>query len=145
MTAQGQPNSPFNFIQVIIGVLGTSYLNVIIFFLAGAAGASRRIGPNPTDVVAFDRVLQFALIPILFFGLVVFLIGRASKGICRIAQWAGLIIAVASIAFPIMHAADAATAVGLSLIHIVTGIGWFFSVHYGNKKLHVPSKDVAVA
>ena len=68
MTAQGQPNSPFNFIQVIIGALGTSYLNVIIFFLAGAAGASRRIGPNPTDVVAFDHLLQFTLIPILFFG-----------------------------------------------------------------------------
>lgn len=82
-TAQGQPNSPFNFIQVIIGALGTTYLNVIIFFLAGAAGASRRIGPNPTDIVAFDRVLQFTLIPILFFGLAVFLIGRANKAYAR--------------------------------------------------------------
>jgi hypothetical protein len=144
MTAQGQPNSPFNFIQVIIGAVGTSYLNVIIFFLTGAAGASRQIGADATDVVPFDHILQFTLAPILFFGLVVFLIGRAKKGVCKIAQWVGLAIAVVSIIFPIMNAADVATAVGLSLIHIATGIGWFFSVHYGNKQLHVPSKDVAL-
>lgn len=145
MTAQGQPNSPFNFIQVIIAALGASYLNVIIFFLGGAAGASWRVGSNAGDVVAFDRLLQFTLIPMIAMGLVVFLIGRAKKGICKIAQWIGLVIAVASIIFPIMNAADFATAVTLSLIHIVTGIAWFFAVHYGNKHLHVPAKDVVLA
>ncbi len=145
MTAQGQPNSPFNFIQVVIAALGAGYLNVIIFFIGIASGASMKVGSNPEKVIGFDNILQFTWLPLLVLGLVVFLIGRAKKGIVKVAQWIGLIIAVVSMISPIMTAADVATGVTLSVIHVVTGVAWFFAVHYGNKKLHVPAKDVVVA
>ncbi|WP_334123072.1 DUF6069 family protein [Glutamicibacter sp.] len=145
MTAQGQPNSPFNFIQVVIAALGAGYLNVIIFFIGIASGASMKVGSNPEKVVGFDNILQFTWLPLLVFGLVVFLIGRAKKGFVKVAQWIGLIIAVVSMISPIMISADMATGVTLSVIHVVTGGAWFFAVHYGNKKLHVASKDVVVA
>ena len=133
MTAQGQPNSPFNFIQVVIAALGAGYLNVIIFFIGIASGASMKVGSNPEKVIGFDNILQATWIPLLAFGFIVFLIGRAKKGIIKVAQWVGLVIAVV------------ATAVTLTVIHIVTGAAWFFAVHYGNKKLHIPAKDVVVA
>ena len=145
MTAQGQPNSPFNFIQVVIAALGAGYLNVIIFFIGIASGASMKVGANPEKVIGFDNILQATWIPLLAFGFVVFLIGRAKKGIIKVAQWVGLVIAVVSSISAIMAASDVATAVTLTVIHIVTGAAWFFAVHYGNKKLHVPSKDVVVA
>ncbi|UYQ77421.1 DUF6069 family protein [Glutamicibacter sp. JL.03c] len=145
MTAQGQPNSPFNYIQVVIAALGAGYLNVIIFFIGIASGASMKVGSNPEEIVGFDNILQFTWLPLLVLGLVVFLIGRAKKGVTKVAQWVGLIVAVVSSLAAILSAADAATALTLSLIHIVTGIAWFFAVHYGNKKLHVASKDVVLA
>lgn len=145
MTAQGQPNSPFNFIQVVIAALGAGYLNVIIFFIGIASGASMKVGANPEKVIGFDNILQATWIPLLAFGFVVFLIGRAKKGIIKVAQWVGLVIAVVSSVSAIMAASDVATAVTLTVIHIVTGAAWFFAVHYGNKKLHVPAKDVVVA
>ncbi len=145
MTAQGQPKSPFNFIQVVIAALGAGYLNAIIFFIGIASGASMKVGSNPEKVVGFDNILQFTWLPLLVFGLVVFLIGRAKKGFVTVAQWIGLIIAVVSMISPIMISADVATGVTLSVIHVVTGAAWFFAVHYGNKKLHVASKDVVVA
>ncbi|TAP28583.1 MULTISPECIES: DUF6069 family protein [Micrococcaceae] len=145
MTAQGQPNSPFNFIQVVIAALGAGYLNVIIFFIGIASGASMKVGSNPEKVIGFDNILQATWIPLLAFGFIVFLIGRAKKGIIKVAQWVGLVIAVVSSISAIMTAADVATAVTLTVIHIVTGAAWFFAVHYGNKKLHIPAKDVVVA
>lgn len=145
MTAQGHPNSPFNFIQVVIAALGAGYLNVIIFFIGIASGASMKVGANPEKVIGFDNILQATWIPLLAFGFVVFLIGRAKKGIIKVAQWVGLVIAVVSSVSAIMAASDVATAVTLTVIHIVTGAAWFFAVHYGNKKLHVPAKDVVVA
>jgi len=145
MTAQGQPKSPFNFIQVVIAALGAGYLNVIIFFIGIASGASMKVGSNPEKVIGFDHILQFTWLPLFFFGFIVFLIGRAKKGIIKVAQWVGLIIAVVSSVWAIMSATDVATGVTLTVIHIVTGVAWFFAVHYGNKKLHVPSKDVVVA
>jgi len=145
MTAQGQPNSPFNFIQVVIAALGAGYLNVIIFFIGIASGASMKVGSNPEKVIGFDNILQATWIPLLAFGFIVFLIGRAKRGIIKVAQWVGLVIAVVSSISAIMTAADVATAVTLTVIHIVTGAAWFFAVHYGNKKLHIPAKDVVVA
>ncbi len=145
MTAQGQPNSPFNFIQVVIAALGAGYLNVIIFFIGIASGASMKVGSNPEKVIGFDNILQATWIPLLAFGFIVFLIGRAKKGIIKVAQWVGLVIAVVSSISAIMTAADVATAVTLTVIHIVTGAAWFFAVHYGNKKLHIPAQDVVVA
>lgn len=145
MTAQGTPNSPFNFIQVIIAALGIGYVNVITYFIGGSAGASMQIGPNAGDTVHFDRILQFTWIPMIVLGLIVFLIGRAKKGVCKLAQWVGLIVAVVSIIAPIMLSVDFATGLTLSLIHVFTGVAWFFAVHYGNKSLHVASQEVAVA
>ncbi|RKS18373.1 hypothetical protein DFO58_2733 [Arthrobacter sp. AG1021] len=145
MAPQGTPNSPFNFIQVAIAALGAGYLNVIIFFIGGSAGASMQIGETSHDVVHFAQVLGYTWASIVALGLVVFLLGRAQKGITKVAQWIGLVIAVASIAFPIMNSADVATAITLSLIHIMTGVAWFFAVHYGNKKLHTEAQALAIA
>lgn len=145
MAPQGTPNSPFNFIQVAIAALGAGYLNVIIFFIGGSAGASMQIGETSHDVVHFAQVLGYTWASVVVLGFVVFLLGRVKKGITKVAQWIGLIIAVASIAFPIMNSADAATAITLSLIHLMTGVAWFFAVHYGNKKLHTEAQALAIA
>ncbi|MFJ2618321.1 DUF6069 family protein [Glutamicibacter sp. NPDC087344] len=143
MAPQGTPNSPFNFIQVIIAALGAGYLNVIIFFIGGSAGASMQIGASPDDVVHFAQVLGYTAASLIVLGFVVFLIGRAKKGITKVAQWIGLIIAVLSIAFPIMNSVDVATAITLSVIHLMTGVAWFFAVHYGNKQLHTQALAIA--
>ena len=129
------PNSPFNYIQVVIAALAAAYLNVITYFIGGSAGASWEL--NNGQVVSFALVLAASWIPILLFGLIVFLIGRKNKGICKVAQWIGLIIALVSIISPVMISADAATAVTLSVMHVISGVAWFFAAHYGNKPLHV--------
>jgi len=129
------PNSPFNYIQVVIAALGASYLNVITYFIGGSAGASWELKNG--QVVSFALVLAASWVPILLFGLIVFLIGRKNKGICKVAQWIGLIIALVSIISPVMISADAATAVTLSVMHVISGVAWFFAAHYGNKQLHV--------
>lgn len=145
MIAGTQIKSPFNFIQVVIAALGASYLNVITYFIGGSAGASWKVGDTSKDVIGFDQILISTIVPLAVFGLIVFLIGRAKPGICKVAQWVGLIIAVVSIISPIMAAADVATAVTLSVIHLITGVAWFFAVHYGNKQLHIASQEVVVA
>ena len=145
MAPQGTPNSPFNFIQVAIAALGAGYLNVIIFFIGGSAGATMQIGETSHDVVHFAQVLGYTWASIVVLGFVVFLLGRAKKGVTKVAQWIGLVIAVASIAFPIMNSADVATAFTLSIIHVMTGVAWFFAVHYGNKKLHTEAQALAIA
>ncbi|WP_313810480.1 DUF6069 family protein [Glutamicibacter sp.] len=129
------PNSPFNFIQVIIAALALGYLNVITYFIGGSAGASWELTNG--QVVSFALVLEASWIPLVFFGLLVFLLGRKNKGICKVAQWIGLIVALVSIISPVMLSADVATAVTLSAMHVITGVIWFFAVHYGNKPLHV--------
>ncbi|MGP5689843.1 hypothetical protein [Glutamicibacter ardleyensis] len=40
---------------------------------------------------------------------------------------------------------DVATAMALSQVHVVIGIGWFFAVPYGNKNFHVASKGIVFA
>lgn len=136
MNPDSQPKSPFNFIQVLIAAVGTAYLNVIAFFIGSSAGADMMIDEITGEHVGFQQVLAFTLIPMIFFGLIVFLIGRGRPGICKVAQWIGVAIAVLSIVFPILNAGDIAAVITLSVIHLITAAGWFFAVHYGNKALH---------
>ena len=137
------PNSPFNFVQVIIAALGAGYLNVIAFFIGGSAGASMQIGDG--KVVHFAQVLGFTWAPLVVLGFIVFLIGRAKKGVTKLAQWVGAIVALGLSAFAIVKAEDAATAVTLVIIHVITAAAWVFAVHYGNKQIHQASKELAIA
>lgn len=136
MNAETQPKSPFNFVQVLIAAAGTGFLNVITYFIGSSAGASMVLGENSGERIGFAQVYGFTLLPILILGAVVFVIGRAKPGFCKVAQWLGLIVAVVSIILPIMAAGDIATALTLSIIHLFVGLGLFFAVHYGNKSLH---------
>jgi len=125
--------SPFNYVQVIITALGAAYLNVILYFVGQSAGASMKVGVDPVATVSFAQVLGYTLAPMLVLGMLVFGVGRLQPGVCKVAQWVGLAMAILSIALSIMSATSAGTAVFLSLMHVVVGAAWFFAVRHSNK------------
>lgn len=136
MNPDSQPKSPFNFVQVLIAAVGTSYLNVITFFIGSSAGGSMLLDEVTGKRVGFEQVLAFTLIPMIVFGLIVFLLGRVNPAICKLAQWIGVAVAVLTIFFLVFVTADTASIITLCIIHLFTALGWFFAVHYGNKSLH---------
>lgn len=100
--------------------------NLIVFWIASAADVSFDVdSPQPIGALT---VAMFTIIPIALGALVVALIARRAPGFQRFAAWAGLVFALVTTAGSFSAAGDTATALTLSVMHVVVGVAWFFAV-----------------
>ncbi|MCW4467256.1 DUF6069 family protein [Glutamicibacter sp. MNS18] len=133
MSTETTYRSPFNYVQVLIAALGVAYLNVIAYFIGESFGASMEFSGGLIEHVQFAHVIGWTIAPIMVLGLVVFVLGRGKPGLCKVAGWAGLVVAALSIASPIVFATDIATSVTMGVLHLVAGVAFLFAVHHSNK------------
>jgi hypothetical protein len=138
MTAQVQPykkfKMPFNYVQVLIAAFGAVVSSIFVFFVSEAAGASMFFNGGPFTQLTFSEIVGFIFLPFAILGFLIFLIGRAKPGFCKVAQWLGVAVAVISIINPILFAQDLPSGIGVAVIHLIVGASWYLAVNNSNKK-----------
>ncbi|QIK84406.1 DUF6069 family protein [Sanguibacter sp. HDW7] len=112
--------------RVGLAVVAALVVNVATFFVAKAAGASFT-GDMPYAVNVVG-VAVASVVPIVIAVLVLSRIVRRWTRFQNTAAWLGLALALVSCASPFAVAADTATAIALALMHVFTGLAWFFAV-----------------
>jgi Family of unknown function (DUF6069) len=120
-----RPFSPVGF-AIAVGV--AIILNTVVFLIASAGGASMVIEqPSETRLNA-GMVIAATLIPLAVAGLVTWFLARRRPVLRTVFAWAGLGLALASSASPLLVSADVATGLALGAMHAVAGITWFIGV-----------------
>ncbi|WP_404287840.1 DUF6069 family protein [Glutamicibacter arilaitensis] len=138
MSAEMKYKMPFNYVQVVIATFSAVVTSVFVFFVSEVAGGTMRFSGGVFQNVDFFSIVRFIALPFLILGFLTFLIGRARPGFCKFAQWAGVVVVVASIINPILFAADLASGIGLSLILLIVGASWYMAVDNSN---HIARKS----
>lgn len=101
--------------------------NVVVLWFATALGVSFQvITPQPVSALA---VALLTVLPLALGGTAVVLADRRRPGLHRVVAWAGPGVALLSTAGAALAAADAPTALALSVMHLVVGVAWFAGVH----------------
>ncbi|MBX9243708.1 hypothetical protein ICW40_02675 [Actinotalea ferrariae] len=98
-------------------------VNLVIFFVAQALGATFDVGsPQPVSALV---VGLFSVVPLALAAVVVALVARRRPGFQRFAAWAGLAVALLTVAAPFTASDDLTTAIALGAMHVVVGFAWF--------------------
>lgn len=112
--------------QVAVAAVVALAANVVVLWFATALGVTFQVvSPQPVTALA---VALFTVVPLALGAVVVALVARRRAGFQRFAAWAGLAVALLSTAGSFLAAADAGTALALSLMHVVVGVAWFVGV-----------------
>lgn len=119
---------PFRYGRLAIIAVIAAVANALVFAVGSAAAASMSIDSPAYSQITLVMSALATLVPLLLAGAVTWLIARRFPGFRRIAQWAGLAVALLSMISPFVVAQDTATAFALAAMHLVAGAAWFFGV-----------------
>lgn len=109
----------------LAAAIAATVVNLVIALVAPAAGASMKAGfGGALNTIGLPIVVPATLVTLAIAAVVTWLIVRRRPAARRLLAWLGLVVALASVAAPIIGAADAATAVSLASMHVVAGVCW---------------------
>jgi hypothetical protein len=112
--------------QVAVAAAVALATNVVVLWFATALGVSFQV-ITPQSVGA-PAVALLTVAPLALGGAAVAFAASRRPGVHRVAAWAGLGVALLSTAGAFLVAADAPTALALTVMHLVVGVAWFAGV-----------------
>ncbi|MGW2272482.1 DUF6069 family protein [Streptomyces yangpuensis] len=119
--------SGFGWWKVLVtGAVGAAVVNLIVFAVAGLAGASLVVVDGGAEhPITVGGVIGSSVVPLVV-GLGAALLSALWKPVfLRIAQYVGSGLALLSVAGPLSADADGGTVAALSLMHITLGVAVF--------------------
>ena len=114
---------PFHLLPSLLITVGVAVVNLVVFWIASAAG----VGMVTTMPVTAVMVALASLVPLAVAVLAVWLIARGRPRLHRVAHWLGVIVAVLSMTAPLLLAHDITTGLCLAAMHLIAGVGWFLA------------------
>jgi Family of unknown function (DUF6069) len=127
--------APFSRRRFVVVVAVAVVLNVLLFVIGSASGASMIISSPiriPITVVIVIFATAFAL---GVAGLATWLIARRVPTFRTRIAWIGAVLAILSGSVPSLVSADVPTGIFLGSMHVVGGIVWFVALMSGRKAL----------
>lgn len=117
--------APFRLRRHTLLALGATAANAAVHLAGSALGASMHIDSPAYDTITLPLTIGATAVPLLLAGLAAWLLAHPLPVVRPVARWAGLVVAVLSIASPFVVADDLATALSLAAMHVVAGAAWF--------------------
>lgn len=122
------PSRPFGRVRLTVLTAVAALVNLIVFWIAGSAGASMAVTQPMHQVIPALVVVLATVIPVGIGAVVTWFVARRWPGFRRLAAWVGLAIGVLSAPATFLVSADLPTAVALSIMHVMVGIAWFIGL-----------------
>jgi len=123
--------TPFSRGRFAIVVAVAAAVNLAIFAIGSAAGASMIVNTgSATQLIAVLPVVA-TVVPLVLAGLVTWFVARRVRVFRPVAGWVGAVVALFSTIAPFVMSADAATGVSLAAMHVVAGVAWFVALMTG--------------
>ena len=123
--------TPFSRGRFAIVVVVAAVVNLAIFAIGSAAGASMIVNTgSATQLIALLPVIA-TVVPLTIAGVVTWFVARRVRVFRPVAGWAGAAIALVSTIAPFVMSTDAATGVSLAVMHVVAGVAWFVALMTG--------------
>ncbi|MWB99432.1 DUF6069 family protein [Agromyces seonyuensis] len=119
---------PFSPTAFSISVATAVILNVAVFLIASAGGASMIIEQPSESTLNVGIVIAATLVPLALAGLVTWFLARRRPVLRTVLAWVGLAVALVSFASPLFVSADLATGLALGAMHVIAGLAWFVGV-----------------
>ncbi|AQT70806.1 MULTISPECIES: DUF6069 family protein [Streptomyces] len=112
------------------GAVGAAVVNLIVFAVAGLAGASLVVvDAGEEHPITVGGVIGSSVVPLLVGLGSALLLALWKPVFLRIAQYAGSGLALLSVAGPLSADADGGTVAALSLMHLTLGVAVFATLH----------------
>ncbi len=116
---------PFNAARLGRGVICAVVVNLIVYAVATAAGATWLANGQ---TVGWFMVPIATVIAMAIGGVITWLLARRWDNATITMAWVGLVFAVLSVPGPLMGSDDSPTRWALATMHVTTGIVWFVAV-----------------
>lgn len=116
---------PFNAARLGRGVICAVVVNLIVYAVATAAGATWLANGQ---TVGWFMVPIATVIAMAIGGVITWLLARRWDNATITMAWVGLVFAVLSVPGPLMGSDDSPTRWALATMHVTTGIIWFVAV-----------------
>lgn len=113
---------------IAVAVVGAAAVNVAIFLIFRAAGATYENTVQPMPV-GLPAVLFLTIVPMLIGLSAVALLSRRWPGLMTVGLWAGPALALATIAVTVVAGFEALSFVALALMHVIVAITVFFGLN----------------
>jgi len=123
--------TPFSRGRFAIVVSAAAVVNLVVFFVGSAAGASMVVNTGATTQLIALLPVVATVVPLALAGVVTWLVARRLPVLRVVAGWAGAVIALCSTAAPLIMSSDAATGLALAVMHVVAGVAWFVAIMTG--------------
>lgn len=116
---------PFNAARLGRGVICAVVMNLIVYAVATAAGATWLANGQ---TVRWFMVPIATVIAMAIGGVITWLLARRWDNATITMAWVGLVFAVLSLPGPLIGSDDSPTRWALATMHVTTGIVWFVAV-----------------
>lgn len=120
--------SPFDVARFGLAVAGAVVLNLALYGVGKAGGASMTIDSAAYDSISLLMVGVATALSLGLAGSATWFLSRRWPSFRRTAQMLGVVIALLSMASPFIVANDTATALTLVGMHLVGATAWFFGL-----------------
>jgi hypothetical protein len=111
----------------------TTALNVILFLLATAGGASMVVTSPMESTLGIVTVLAATFVALMFAAAVLKLILNKFPGFAVPASWLGFGFAAISSVSPFLAVDELFTGAALATMHVVAGLGWLVGVRVAHR------------
>lgn len=128
-SADVRTGAPFRFARLASLAVVAAVANLALYgigVLLGGAMTVVQAGVS-TQIPWFLSALA-TLLPLLIAGGLVRLLARPLPVLLPVARWAGLALALLSIASPLLVATDLTSGLALAVMHVTAGIAWFLGL-----------------
>jgi hypothetical protein len=122
------PRRPFVPARFAIATASAAAVNVVLFLIVSATGASMVITQPSETPLTLVALIVATIAPLVLAGVVTWFLARRWPVIRTVAAWAGVAVAVLSAPSPLFASADLATGIALGIMHIVAGVAWFIGI-----------------
>jgi hypothetical protein len=113
--------------RALLAGAAAAAINLVVFAVASAAGASMVITAPQQMTIPWVAVIFASVAPLAIAGVVTWALARRWPRIRVPFAWAGLVVAALS-SLAVLSAGDVTTAIALAAMHVITGVAWFASL-----------------